>query len=175
MAKKKEPSVQDGLKAFKDAMHRASLSDYFYVNQTMLSKNQKDKSILIVPELELWKAIMDDEELKKQLRPIDPSNPSDYQLLPLFTYGDDMTAEDWIEMDPEILYAGKVFKIRLNGFEYEVAVNRDCLPLKLKKAEYNEIKYKLFAKPSHVLAIKKYFPFPVADCGFTMIRLFQVI
>lgn len=175
MAQKKVPSIQDGLKVFKDAMRRASLSDYSYVNKIILSKNQKDKSILVVPETELWKIIIDDEELKPQIKPLDLTSPADNLLMPLFTYADDLEAPGWFEIDPEIMMSGKVLKIRIDGFEYDVTINKDCLPLKLKKAEFNNIMYKVFVKPAHILAIKKYFPFAISDGGFTMIRLFKII
>lgn len=175
MAKKKQPSIQDGLKEFKDVMLRASLSNYSYVDRVLLSKNSKGNSILIAPKIELWNAIMDDEELSKTITPIDITNPADYQLQPLFSFGQELSHDAWLDIDPEILFAGKVFKITIDGFDYQIPINKDCLPVKLRKKEYTDIKFRVFTSPSHVLGIKKYFPFEVENGGFSMIRLFQII
>ena len=47
MAKKKESSLEESINIFNDAMLRASLTDYYHVNRSLLSKNNNDKSILI--------------------------------------------------------------------------------------------------------------------------------
>ncbi len=175
MAKKKEPSIQDGLKVFKDVTRRASLSDYSNVENVLLSKNARDHSILIIPEVALWNAILDDPELKEHIKPLDLTNPAEKALEILFQFGTGLDDESWVDIDADILFSGKIFKITIHGFEYEVPINKNCLPIQLRKAEYNNIKFKVFTKPYNVLAIKKYFPFPVEGAGFTMMRLFQVI
>lgn len=175
MAGKKIPSVEDALKIFKDVMLRALLSDYLYVNRTMLSKNPKDHSILIIPDQELWVKIIEDPDMKDHINELDINNPDQYKMLPLFEYGNNLNSNDWIEIDPEILFKGKVFRISMKGFEYEVPINRGLLPLKLRKAEYNNISYKVFSKPSLMLVLKKRFDFPLEGCGFTILRMFKVI
>lgn len=175
MAKKKVPTIEDAIKSFNNIIERASLSNYYYVNKILLSKNQKGNSILIVPDETLWLKLIDDEEFKSAMKDIDLSNPEEYKLQQLFSYAESLDT-GWTEIDAkEILFPGKVFKISLNGFDYEVPINRDFLPLKLRKAEYCDISYKIFTTPQLVLSLKKRFDSPVEDGGFTMIRLFQVI
>lgn len=175
MAKKEQSSLQ-ALKAFKDVAQRGPLTDYSYVNQIILSKNKNGKSVLVIPEKALWDEMMKDEELSKVIKPLNVSDPNEYQLQPLFTYGESLSDEGWLDVDPEVLFSGKVFKITIHGFEYQIPINKNSLPVTLRKAEYTDIKYKVFSSPSYVLALKKYFPYTgVADCGYTMMRLFQIL
>lgn len=175
MAKKKIPSVDDAIKIFKDVMLRASLSDYLYVNNMLISKNQKG-TILVIPDNELWLKLLDDPEIKEHLQELDISIPEHYEKSQLMVYGEDLENESWVETDSEILYKGKIFKINIKGFEYEVPINRDLLPLKLKKAEYNNISYRVFIKPNVTLVLKKRFNFPdIEECGFTIVRMFKII
>lgn len=176
MAKKKVPSVDDAIKIFKDAMQRASLSDYLYVNKTLFSTNPKGNSIVIIPEQELWMKMIDDPDLKDHMKELNPEIPQDYEKLQLIQYTADLDADTWIDVDTDVLFKGKLFRISVKGFEYELPINKGLLPLKLRKAEYNNISYRVFTKPNVVLSLKKRFDFPSVDeCGFTMIRMFQVI
>lgn len=174
MAKKKEPSIQDALTYFREVMLRASLTDYTHVNRIMYTKNPKEKSVLVIPEITLWNAILENEEFKKHIKELSLTDPEANQISSIISYGS-MIDTSWLDIDSETLYTGKIFNIDINGFEYQLTVNRDCLPVKLKKAEYSDIQYKVFTSPYHVLAIKKYFPYKIENCGFTMMRLFKII
>ena len=175
MGKKKEPTLQDGLKVFKEVMARASLSDYTYVNRTLLSKNQKGRTILIVPEEGLWNLILDDADLKGQLKPLDLNDPASSSLKPLFEFGEDLADTSWLPIDHEALMGGQVIKISIDSFEYSPVISGACLPVKLRKAEFNDITYRVFTSPSYILALKKYFSSPVEGGGFTMMRLFKIL
>ncbi|MCM1215425.1 MAG: hypothetical protein NC548_13010 [Lachnospiraceae bacterium] len=176
MAKKKLPSIEDALELFKQVMTRSSLSNYVYVNNTMLTKSPKGYSVVIIPEQELWNKIIEDESLKSDMRELDEDNQNDAAQKELIVYGDQINDNGWIEADPNVLFAGKVFKIKIHGFEYEIPINRDLLPLKLRKAEYNNIAYRVFTAPSVVLALKKKFDYKDVDGGgFTIMRLFKVL
>lgn len=180
MAKKKEPSVQDALAVFKDVAHRATLSDYFMVNRRMVSKTDKDRKVLIIPGDQLFDAIINDEELSKCIKELNINNPDEAALQEIFKFGDDLESPAWIEIDPEPLYKGRVKNVEVHDkFEYTIPIHRNLLPLKLKKAEYNNISYRIFIKISSVIelsiAVKKKFDFPLEGCGFTMIRVFKIL
>ena len=176
MAKKKEPSIDDILKEFESVMLRASLSDYYHVNNIMLSKNPKGHSVLIVPDQLLWDKIMESETLKPHISELDISKPAEQAMLSKFKYGEDLDSSLWIEIDPNELYSGKIIKIKIDGFEYDVSINKNFLPLKLKKAEFNGITYRVFFEEHIVLALKKHFIiFGMEDYGFTMIRIFTAV
>ena len=176
MAKKKLPSIEDALESFRNVMTRSSLSSYVYVDYKLLSKSPKGYSILIIPDQELWNQILNDEEFKSNMTELNPEDPDTEAQKELFIYGEDQTSDGWIEADPEILFKGKVFKIKIHGFEYEIPINRDLLPLKLRKAEYNNISYRVFTSPNVVLALRKRFDFKDVDGGgFTIMRMFKVL
>jgi len=175
MGKKKLPSIQDALESFKNVMTRSSLSNYVHVNTRMLSKSPKGYSVLIIPDQQLWDLIIEDETLHPNMKELDLTDPKEAEMNELFVYGDDLENKCWIEADPLVLLSGKVFKIKIHGFEYEIPINRDLLPLKLRKAEYNNIMYRVFTNPNVVLGLKKRFNSPVEGGGFTIMRLFKVL
>lgn len=177
MAKKKDPTIEDAVKDFKDTVTRASLSNYFYVNNVIISKNNYGNTILVIPEQELLVKLFEDEEWKKEtnLREPDITKADEANLSSHIEYAKDLEI-DWFPIDIDAdLYTGKVFKIKINDYEYKISINRDLMPMKLKKTEYEGVGYKVFLKPSQVLAIKKKFEGIVEGGGFTIIRLFQII
>lgn len=169
MAGKKVPCIEDALNNFKDVMRRASIQNYGYVNRIMLSKNPKNQSILTIPEPELWTKILNDPDLKDHIKESDATGDD----VMLFSYGEDL-ATGWIEIDPNIIFNGVIFKLTIDGFEYDFPINKNLIPLKLKKAEANNIAYKVFTSPN-TLAIKKRFEFPVDGGSFTIMRLLQIL
>lgn len=177
MATKKVPSVEDAVKTFKDVMTRASLENYLYVNKTLISQfsnSKKEFYVLIVPEQELWNKLIEDTELN--IKELDVNNKDQYNLLQKMSYVNDLTNEAWIELDSEKFYKGEIINIRPEGFEYNIPINKELLPFKLRKAEYNNFSYRIFINNnSFVIALKKYFEPKVDECGFTIIRLFQII
>lgn len=177
MAAKKVPSVEDAVKIFKDVMNRASLEKFIYLNKTLISQfsnSKKEFYVLILPQQELWNKLIEDHELN--IKELDVSDKDQYKLLQKISYANDITDEAWIELDSEKFYKGQIINIRPEGFEYDIPVNKELLPFKLRKAEYNNISYKIFIKNnSFVIALKKYFEPKLDECGFTIIRLFQII
>ncbi len=175
MGKKKKPSIDDALKLFKDVIKRSSLTKIYYLNNKMLSRNQKGKLILILPEKDLWEKIKEDEELKTQMTELNILDKDQYSLQEFFQYGDDLT-KDWFEIDTETLYKGSIYHLLVNGFDYKIPVNRDLLPLKLKKAEYSHISYKVIINPTMLLLKKKFeTEVPEIECNFTVMRLFKIL
>ena len=177
MAKKNQPSIEDAIKSFKEVMQRASLSNYYYVGNVIISKNNDGNTILVIPEQLLWDKLIEDETWKTEsnFREPDVTKPQEANLSSWAEYGKDLEA-DWFPIDIDAdLYTGKVFKIKINGYEYKISINRDLMPMKLKKTEYEGVSYKVFLKPLQVLAVKKKFEGVVDGGGFTIIRLFQII
>lgn len=176
MAKKKNTTVDDSLNYFKEIMKRASLSNYLYVNEIMISQNPKNQSIIIIPEHELWLKIVDDEEIKSQIKELDVNIPKERELNSLTVYGSDLNSKEWIDLDIDSLFAGKIIKVSIHDFDYDVPINKNLIPLKLKKSEYNNITYRIFKNNNQlVLALKKTFTFSIDNCNFTIIRLFKII
>lgn len=176
MAKKTKPSSEDALNILEDALVRASLSDYYYVNRITLSKNIKGNTILVVFDQNLWNDIIDKPEFKDKLNELDLTKSENSLKINLCSYGEDLTNEAWIDLDAETLYNGKIIKISIDGLEYDLSVNKNLIPLKLKKSEFNNISYRVFPPDVRtVLALKKRFDYPLEGYGFTIIRLFQIV
>lgn len=174
MAKKKVPSVDDAITIFKNAMLRASLSDYLYVNNNLISSNDKGNTIIVIPDQTLWLRIIDDVDMKDHLSELDINKKGDREKMKLLQYAGDFDNDAWVEIDNDVLFSGKLFNINVEGLEYEVPINKGLIPLKLRKAEYNNIKYRIF--PDSILSLKKRFDFPaIENCGFSIVRMFQLI
>ena len=174
MAKAKKPSLENAINIFEDVMQRALLSDYYHVNRTLLSKNLKGNSILIVIDQTLWNAIIDKPEIKEKMKELDLTKIDDQENAKICSYGDDLNNDSWIELDCETLYAGKIIKLNIDGLEYNLTINKNLIPLKLKKAEFNNIKYRVFPD-TMTLALKKRFDYSIEDHGFDIIRLFKIV
>ena len=175
MAKKKIQSIEDALNTFKDVMLRASLTNYLYVNGILLSKNKNGSTIIIVPDKTLWLKIIDDTDLKPNIKELDASNPTEYELFNVIKYVDDLSPDKWLQLNGESIYAGEMVQITISeNHKYNIQLNKGLIPLKLKKAEYNNISYRIFTNP-YILALHKRFDGPVEDSSFSIIRLFNII
>ena len=171
MGKKKELTIEDVVKSFQDVIKRASLNNFYYINNIILSKDNNYR-LLLIPDQSLWEKLINDKII--DMKEINLENPEEYEEVKWFRYGEEKINPDWINIDvTEDLFTGKIFKIKLKSHTYDIPINRDLMPLKLKKAEYDNVSYKVFNNPL-VLGIKKRFNV-MEDCGFTIIRLFQII
>lgn len=185
MAKAKTPTAADAVKVFKDVLKRAAVESYLSVNDTMLFEDKTGNTILVIPDIELFGEIIKN---KKDIigKELDISIPEESEKLWKFQYGEGL-CDGWFDIDAtDDLFTGKIFKIKIKDHEYKIPISRDLMPLKLKKAEYVDISYKVFGSRkniSHgavsvtplVLAIKKRFNNPLRGYGFTVVRLFQVV
>ena len=118
-------------------------------------------------------------ELKDDIE--DFNNYRDYtKIMNYYELRDD----SWINIDiSNELFTGKIFEIQLDSKKYKISINRDLMPMKLKKAEYNDVAYKIYLKP-FVLGIRKRFEYEykeketdenISKCNISIIRLFQII
>lgn len=177
MAKKKITSV-DALNIFKDVMTRALLSEYQYTNRIMIARNtKKGNLVMICPEVDLWNMIIDDPDMKIHMSELLVNDPEQNRISQVTSYMDDLSSDQWIPLDTDLLYKGKVIHLSIEGFDYKIPVNRDLLPLKLRKKEYSGIHYRVFITPFHILAIKKKFESPLEEgkYGFELVRLLQIV
>lgn len=172
MAGKKKPSPNEALDIFKDITDRASLKMFYYNNRQMISKNPKGSNIIIIPDIELWNMIL--ESFKDVIREIDMLDVDQSSMAELLKYTSDLST-NWLDLDTDNLYQGDVLKITIDGFNYELSINKGLIPLKLRKAEYNNISYKVFKDEGYLLGLKKRFDYPLEGYGFTLVRIFQII
>lgn len=173
MGKKKEPSIIDSLNLFKDVMKRASILDYLYVNKNVFCITSKGMRVYIYFDQTLWNAIMDDEDLKSHFKEVDINKEEQRIVADRLSYFNDLE-NGWIEMDPEKVYKGETFKISIDGFSYDININKSIYPVRFKKAELNNFAYKVDMKHM-ILFIKKKFDGAVEDSSFTIMRGFNII
>lgn len=170
MAGKKIKST-DAVKYYDDVMTRASASGYCYVNHVILA-NTKSKSMLIIPENNLWNDLIN--RNSGELRELDLNNHEDASKKYIFQFAEDLLS-GWIDIDPEIFSKGKILKISYKDLEYPIPINKDLLPLKLRKAEWNNISYKIFTQKNLVLGLKKRFESTLEGYGFTIMNLYKIL
>jgi hypothetical protein len=167
MGKKKLPSMEDSVKVFRTVMERMGITSFNHINRVLIG-TVEDNTIFIVPDEALWDNITIDMELHEL--PVD-SDESKY-----IPYIND--SEDWLPVETD-LYNGKILTIKFKNFEHQISVNKELLPLKLLKKEFDNIYYKIYYskndKVSIILGIKKRYEGVVDGSGFELIRLFFVI
>ncbi len=176
MAKKKVITGEDALKLFKDLTERMCLSDYYNVNSVLLSEITKDNNVwrvLLVPDQKLWELVVDSNAL--MYRELNILNPNEKDLQQWVRYGNDLNNDMWMRIEnPLELFQGNVIKINISNRDYSIPITRELLPVKLKKAEYDDIYYRIFIDPFLVLAIRKRFEI-LPEFGFDLIRLFRIV
>jgi hypothetical protein len=180
MSKKKLPTVEDSIKKFNEVVERGSLYLCYHLNRIILAKpsNQPANRILIIPDLILWNKLNEDSEFIKEVDLND--RVQNYEAKYFFKYGEELK-ERWINIEvTEELFNGKIFNIKVKDHEYHIRINKELMPLKLLKAEYNNISYRVSGKVNNeydplTLSIQKRFEGAIEDTGFSMIRLFQIL
>lgn len=169
MATKRVPSMEDAINVFKDVMKRISLQNYVYSNHILKSRNPKGQTVIIIPDMPLWEKLTEDKSFMTDVKEVDMNDPDK----DLFNYADGIDS-GWIELDSQKVFSGEIIKITIEGFVYDFPINKGMIPLKLKKAEVNNISYRVFTSP-YVLGIKKKFVSPVDGGSFTIMRLMQIL
>lgn len=174
MARKIKPSLEEAINLFEDSMQRCTLIDYLHVNRTLISKTKNDNSVLVIPDQSLWEGLLEKSNVKDHFKPLDLNRPDHQQISSICKYGNDLANEAWVDADSELLYKGKVIKIKVDGLDYSIDINKNLIPLKLKKAEFNNIAYRVFLD-DRMFVLKKRFDYALEDLGFTIIRLFKIV
>ena len=181
MATKKKPSIPEAILKFKEVSQRATLLDYVYVNNVLFSTNTKNQNVFIEVDDLLWNPLTEDEELKDKFKPIKIDNPHNIGIYEKYFIGN----EGFVNIDDCESFVKGIDKIKIDieNFEYPIYINKDLIPLKLRKAESNNISYKTVRGISMLLCVKKYFPFVIVDeetneeynYGFSLSRAFRVV
>lgn len=178
MAAKKEQSVEDGVKIFKDVIKRASLNEFIHVNRSLygITTGKKNTPVMMTLESELWNHIIDDPDLKSKITELDITKVENLDTKQKMIYADDMLNSDgWFQIDEEKMTKGDIIHISLDGYQYDIPINKVLFPIKFKKSESNNFYYKVFLKPSVVLVLKKKYESPVEGSSFYLGRAFRVL
>ena len=177
---KKAVVPEKALEQFREMTLRASLTLYYNVNGVLVSKG-KENIVMAVPDRPLLKLLLADKEIK--IQDFDHGDDELRSLLPLFNYGEHVNEEGWLPLtETEDFYLGKLVEIKIDGHDFPVLISKELLPLKLRKAEFNDVSYRVFIPPktqdkkkqTPVLGIKKRFQL-LEDHGFSLVSLFQIV
>lgn len=166
MGKTKIESVEKCLERFNDIRERCKVKELIQLNNLLMGMNEKEVTIIFKLDSSLLDIID-----KSNIIPIDLNNPDHSVYNEYSNYTDDPL----IDIDPESLFKGDILDIKINNFEYPVSISKDSFPFKLKKAEYNNIGYKIYNSPKHLLSLSKKFISTLDNHSFTLFRLFQII
>lgn len=143
------------------------------VNTSLVCIPEEDteKTNILTFSHPLW-AIMLERKMLEEYPELDLKKEEDNSIRTYFGYAD-AEMEGWIEIENSSeMFSGKAISIKVET--EELSINRDLLPLKLKKAEYSNIYYKLFSGEKPVMTIRKLFKIN-EDCYFNAFRLFLMI
>lgn len=176
MAGKKVPTFNDAIKYFKEVMQRASLSDYFYVGNIIISKNNKNNHVILeLDEPLLIHLINEDEDMKGHMYKLDINEDSVMSMI--YEEYKKIDNKKWIELNSEEIYNGNLIKVGDGiNLEYEIMIGKSLLPLKLKKAEFNQISYQFISDKDlfELFLIKRFSPI-VEGTEFSITRLFKIL
>lgn len=161
---KKIINKETEIQFFKSILERIKIEKFFNENNIIFMKPEKSNFLLI---LEI------DSELKKHIElnftEIDNSN-----LLTRINFlTKAMTIDNWTQIDQKAeIYLSNIFPIEVKNFAYKLIINRDQMPFKLLKSEYDSI---YFTVNNNILLIKKRFDSKIENYGFSIIRGFQCL
>ena len=165
VAKNKVIEPSDALNQLIDVVNRMGTTSIECKDNVLICHVKNDKIVMIIVDDKLM-------ELVKESENIDTSTELSKSNERWFQYRD--LGDDWIDLTTDDkLYTGKHFEITPDGYEFPIIITKDIMPIRLKKAEYKMIDYKIFNDPK-VFAIRKRFQL-LDDYGFTILRLLKII
>ena len=161
MAKKSEKDKS--IELFHSVINRMNVNVLYEYNRMWLIQLDEYRCI-IIPDNTLYDELMTDDTFKEKIKPCNVENSR------LFSY---TNGTSWIPLDvSEEHFKGKEFNITIDGFNYDIPLNKDLMMVKLRKSEFTDISYQVYKEKHLVLGIKKRFD---SEYGFDMIRLFQIV
>lgn len=172
MSKKREIIPETAMSLWQEIIDRANLTELRNVNGVVIGLTAERKKTLLIPEPRLLTLLLADETHSKLL-PFDREEITTIDYLPWFDYGLRLSEPGWLELDGEKFYAGETITVQLGEDTPKAYLSKDSLPLKLKKAEFVGLSYRVFPVEK-VVGIRKHFD-TLPEHGFELLRLFQII
>lgn len=176
MAKKEIKSIDKSLDKFKELMSRASLEDFVYLNNVLCSKpKSSDRLTLVLPDQPLWLELSNDKDLKDRMKEVELNNTDHEDYIEAFSYLENANGT-WLDLDSDELYKGSIIYVNIHPRNYSIPINKKLLPVKLKKSEFNNIKYMVSTSPLLSILIKKRFDYDVdsVNYGFSMMHIYKI-
>lgn len=150
---------------FNSILERIGVDKIYFENNLIFVKPKKENFLLLF-QLEF--------KLKSLLNLIFDNISNDENLQKRITFlTNAISMTDWTQINPEAeIYLSKIFPIKVDQLDYDLIINRDQMPFKLLKAEYNSI---FFSVNQNILLIKKQFDSKLEGFSFSVIRGFQYL
>lgn len=141
------------------------------VNTSLISGNdEENRTTILTVSYKLWALLL--EKKLVEYPELDLKKSEDAIMKDYFGYAD-IESEGWIPItNTEDLYNGKVINIKIA--DEIVEFNKELLPIKLKKAEYEDIYYKIFLGKQKLMSVRKQFKID-DELYFNAFRLFLMI
>lgn len=161
---KKEITNEKDLATFNKVIERIGSNKFYLDGDFIICLIEKDDYILL---FEL------DQNLKQNIH-LDYSELIDDSLRKRITIlMNSIKSNNWIQIDPNSeMHLSKIFSIKINNSTYDVDINRDQMPFKLLKSEYDSIYYSF---NENIILIKKEYKPKLEGYGFKVIRGFQFV
>lgn len=180
MVRKRRKSVAtiDGcVKNFNEVMERSGVEWYLHQNNILLT-TIKNVSVIINIQSMLWDKLINKRDFKSKLLEPDITTEGGQKAVEIMEYGNKLEGIDWIPIDGMDLYDGKIIPIHLDGYTYDAPISKESIPLKFRKAEFNNFWYKIFTtKTGLVMAVQKRFD-PIIEVplsGFSVASLYHIV
>ena len=172
MAGKKVPSIQDQLVKFKEIIKKFQVGKILHSNHVMFMRDKDDRLAIMTVDNDLWNLIVEDKEI--EMDELDPTNENHKVLINYAKYTE---GENWLELDAEDLYKGKIFNLKIEGVPYDIPISRDLFPIKFSKSDAKDFSYQIFSQPNVIiLSIKKEFKLEaVPNSNFTLCKIYKVL
>lgn len=171
---KKEPTIEDAVAVFFNIVDRCGFSIFKREDKIMYTRNKDNAGTYFLIEQELWNVLSEDQDFNEIVRELSPTIPADRMIIDRIPLLRDMD-NGWIEISDESMMNDPKIYISIEGYNYQIEVNKTIWPVRFKKAENNNYAYKIFRGKTDSFAIRKKFESPVKDASFYMVRMFQII
>lgn len=164
--RKKEYTKEDALAYFEDVLQRSDLQNFLMCGDDVYSWDDDGHHTIIIMEKNLLN------DMDPNRFPRGKGNETNISFLydcsrSLKEY------EDWIPIELDPLYSGDTVYLKMG--DRELKFNKGLLPMRLRKAEFNNISYAIQLVPYPILAVKKYFPSKLDGYGFTLMKVFKIL
>ena len=171
---KKEATIQDAVNQFMDVMTRTKVTGFKRNDRVLYAETAKCNNLLLIPDIALWNELCDDPDLNEITRELNPGVKEDAYRLVMTNVGKHMD-DEWIPIDDNKMLNDDIVYVKVEGFEYDIELNKTIFPLRFKKAEWGNFAYNIFDQPFHSFAIRKQFVSPIEDASFYVVRVFRII
>ena len=162
MAKKE---IDNKLGTFNKIIERIGVDKFYLEDKYIICTLQKDDYILL---FEL------DNELKSQIQlEFDDLSTNNELKKRINIIMNVLKTDNWIKIDPSYeMHLSKIFSIDIDDCIYSIDINRDQMPFKLLKSEYDSVFYNV---NKNIVLIKKEYKSKIDGYSFNVIRGFQFI